>query len=76
MDAQGRVIDVVLDYTDYRTLIKVISETADWERLPAYLQDEVDALLIEEAKAEQGDQPLTPIEEVLADLEARRENAA
>ena len=45
----------------------------DWEKLPPHLQDEVDALLIEKAKQEQGDKPLTPLDELVAELdEARR----
>ena len=75
-DALGQVTDVLLDFDDYRTLIEVLAEVADWERLPAHLQDEVDALLIEKAKQEQGDKPLTPLDEVLADLEKAREDAA
>lgn len=75
-DIAGRVTDVVLDYDDYRTLIEVLAEIADWEKLPAHLQDEVDALLIERAKHEQGERPLTPLDEVIADLEDARRDAA
>ena len=75
-DPAGRVTDVVIDYDDYRTLIEVLAEIADWEKLPPHLQDEVDALLIERAKKEQGDRPLTPLDEVIADLEDVRQDAA
>lgn len=75
-DRTGRVTDVILDYDDYHTLIEVLAEVADWEKLPAHLQDEVDALLIDRAKQEQGDRPLTPLDEVIADLEDARRDAA
>ncbi len=48
----GEIVEVILDYRDYRTLLRKLAEETDWEALPRHLQDAVDALLMEEVEAE------------------------
>ncbi len=58
-DDSGEIIEVILDYQDYRLLLKKLADEIDWEKLPSHLQDAVDAILIEEAESEDGeDKPL------------------
>lgn len=55
----GKIIDVIVSYDDYRQFLRTLADHADWETLPTYLQDAIDHLLAEEAKAEPGSsQPL------------------
>jgi hypothetical protein len=59
---QGEVIDVIVSYNDYRQFLRTLAAHADWETLPSYLQDAIDHLLVEEAKAEpESSQPLRAI---------------
>lgn len=51
---QGEIIDVIVSYDDYRQFLRALAAHADWDRLPSYLQDAIDHLLAEEAKAEHG----------------------
>jgi hypothetical protein len=53
-DAQGRVVEVILDYGDYLQFLRILARHADWESLPPYLQDAVDNLLADDALAEEG----------------------
>ena len=56
---QGEIIDVIVPYEDYRQFLRTLAAHADWETLPPYLQDAIDHLLAEEAKADPGSsQPL------------------
>jgi hypothetical protein len=64
---RGEIVEVILSYEDYKIFLRVVADTMDWELLPGYLQDEVDHLLAEEARAEQGDEPLIPLHEALRD---------
>jgi hypothetical protein len=54
-DKTGQLVEVILPYEDYRTFLKMLAENVDWETLPPELQDAVDLMLIEEAKAEGGE---------------------
>lgn len=51
---QGELVEVILSYEDYKGLLRILATHADWETLPSYLQDAIDRLLAEEAKAEVG----------------------
>lgn len=51
---QGEIVDVIVSYDDYRQFLRTLAAHADWETLPPYLQDAIDHLLAEEAKAEPG----------------------
>lgn len=51
---QGDVVEVVLSYEDYRGLLRILAAHADWETLPSYLQDAIDRVLADDAKAAEG----------------------
>lgn len=51
-DNSGKVIEIILAYQDYRVFLKTLAVTADWESLPPYLQDAIDAMLAREARRE------------------------
>lgn len=51
---RGEIVDVIVSYDDYRQFLRTLAAHADWETLPCYLQDAIDHLLAEEAKAELG----------------------
>ena len=52
---QGETVEVILSYDDYKTFLRFLADYVDWELLPSYLQDAVDHLLAEEARAEPGE---------------------
>jgi len=52
---RGETVEVILSYEDYKTFLRLLADYADWELLPRYLQDAVDHLLAEEARAEPGE---------------------
>jgi hypothetical protein len=54
-DETGAVVGVILAVGDYTRFLHVLAERADWEDLPAYLQDAVDNLLADEAEPEPGE---------------------
>ena len=54
-DDSGEIIEVILGYDDFKTLLQKIARETDWETLPLHLQDAVDALLMEEANEENGE---------------------
>ncbi|MCY4604330.1 MAG: hypothetical protein OXE49_08875, partial [Gemmatimonadetes bacterium] len=54
-DDSGEIIEVILGYDDFKTLLQKIARETDWEKLPLHLQDAVDALLMEEANEENGE---------------------
>jgi hypothetical protein len=62
-DEEGKVIGVILAYSDYQTFLRVLARHADWESLPDYLQDAIDHLLADEALHEDGSS--IPLEELL-----------
>lgn len=51
-DDSGEVIEVILRYDDFKTLLQKVARETDWETLPPHLQDAVDAMLMEEANEE------------------------
>ncbi len=51
---RGETVEVILSYDDYKTFLRLLADYADWELLPRHLQDAVDHLLAEEARAEAG----------------------
>jgi hypothetical protein len=53
-DATGRAVEVVLSYSDYEELLRLLARHADWETLPHHLQDAIDNLLADDALAEEG----------------------
>lgn len=64
-DANGQVVEVILDYADYKHFLRVLAKHADWETLPPYLQDAIDNLLADEAIAEEG--AAVPLRQALAE---------
>lgn len=70
---QGEIVGVILSYADYQTFLRFLADYVDWELLPSHLQDAVDRLLAEEARAEQGDESPTPLTEVLTKVGIRLE---
>lgn len=64
-DRQGRLVEVTLTYADYRTFLQLLAAYADWEKLPRHLQDAVDHMLAEEARAEKGES--IPLRQALAE---------
>jgi hypothetical protein len=65
---QGEMVEVILSYADYKTFLHFLADYVDWEQLPPYLQDEVDHLLAEEARTEQGEEAPTSLLEALVEL--------
>lgn len=51
-DDSGEIIEVILGYDDFKTLLQKVARETDWETLPLHLQDAVDAMLMEEANEE------------------------
>ncbi len=64
---RGETVEVILTYDDYKMFLRFLADYVDWELLPRYLQDAIDHMLAEEARAEQGNEPLVPLVEVLAE---------
>jgi hypothetical protein len=64
-DATGRTLEVVLPYTEYQELLRLLARHADWETLSPYLQDAIDNVLADDALAE-GGTPI-PLRQVIAD---------
>jgi hypothetical protein len=50
----GEKVEVILSYDDYLTFLRFLADCVDWELLPGFLQDAVDHMLAEEARAELG----------------------
>jgi hypothetical protein len=64
-DERGEVVEVILSLEDYRAFLRVLAAHTDWDTLPQYLQDAIDRLLVEEAKAEA--LPPRPLRELLSE---------
>jgi hypothetical protein len=64
-DATGRAVEVVLSYSDYQELLRLLARHADWEMLPPHLQDAIDNVLADDALAE-GGTPI-PLRQALAE---------
>jgi hypothetical protein len=54
-DENGAWTGVILSVPDFQAFLRLLIEHADWENLPAYLQDAVDNMLADEAEAESGE---------------------
>ena len=65
---RGEKVEVILSYDDYSAFLRFLADYVDWESLPGFLQDAVDGMLADEAKAEQEDEPLTPLDTFLTEL--------
>jgi hypothetical protein len=64
-DQSGNVVEVILDYRDYKQYLRVLAQHADWEALPPYLQDAIDNFLADEALVEAGE--AVPLRHVLSE---------
>ena len=51
-DENGVWTGVILSVPDFQTFLRLLIEHADWENLPAHLQDAVDNMLADEAEVE------------------------
>lgn len=61
----GDVVEVILSYDDYKGFLRILAAYADWETLPPYLQDAIDRVLADDAKAEAGSP--RPLREILGE---------
>jgi hypothetical protein len=52
---RGERVEVILSYEDYETFLHFLADHVDWELLPGFMQDAVDHMLAEEARAEPGE---------------------
>jgi hypothetical protein len=66
LDPAGNPEGVILNYREYRSLLRLLVQYADWEDLPESLQDAIDNLLADEAEEEDGEPVTLPA--VLEDL--------
>ncbi len=48
-DGTGNLEGVILDYREYRALLRLLAHYADWNELPEHLQDAIDNVLADEA---------------------------
>jgi hypothetical protein len=64
-DERGEVVEVILSLEDYRAFLRLLAAHMDWDTLPPYLQDAIDRLLVEEAKAEA--LPPRPLRDLLSE---------
>jgi hypothetical protein len=65
---RGEKVEVILNYDDYMAFLRFLADYVDWEILPGFLQDAVDGMLADEARAEQGNEPFTPLDDFLSQL--------
>ena len=63
---RGETVEVILSYDEYKAFLRFLANYVDWESLPGYLQDAIDHLLAEEARAEPGE-PI-PLHEALREI--------
>ena len=73
-DDSGELVEVIIDYRDFRLLLQKLAAETDWEVLPPHLQDLVDTLLIEEAEAETGED--RPLRDLLDETEYKERSHA
>lgn len=64
-DDSGEIIEVILGYDDFKTLLQKLARETDWETLPPHLQDAVDTMLIEGADKE--DEETRPLRDLLSE---------
>ena len=63
-DSDGLLIEVVLSADDFKEYLRSLTEDADWNTLPNYLQDAIDRLLIDEVRTEKDN--ASDLEDILA----------
>lgn len=51
----GQLVEVIWSADDYRAYLQAVATEIDWEKLPSYLQDAIDGLLVDDVRAEKGD---------------------
>ena len=51
-DSNGQLIEVVLSADDFMTYLRSLTQDADWDTLPNYLQAAIDRVLIDEVRIE------------------------
>ncbi|MEW5988528.1 MAG: hypothetical protein AB1791_18015 [Chloroflexota bacterium] len=51
-DNDGRLIEVILAAEDFRAYLRSLAGQTDWAKLPTYLQDAIDRMLIDEVRHE------------------------
>ena len=51
----GQLVEVIWSAEDYRAYLQAVAAEMDWERLPAYLQDAIDRLLVDEVRGQKAD---------------------
>ncbi len=51
-DDAGHLVEVILTAEDYMAYLRTVAAEADWDKLPAHLQDAIDRLLIDEVRPE------------------------
>ncbi len=51
-DESGDLVEVVLSASDFRSYLRALTAESDWNALPGFLQDAVDAMLIDEVRDE------------------------
>jgi|CXWK01.1.fsa_nt_gi hypothetical protein len=66
-DSSGSREGVILDYREYRALLRLLAERIDWEELPEQLQDAIDNVLADDAESED-DEPI-PLSSLMADID-------
>jgi hypothetical protein len=67
-DSSGKLEGVILDYREYRALLRLLAESVDWEGLPEHLQDAIDNVLADDAESEDAN-PI-PLSSIIADFES------
>lgn len=67
-DSSGKLEGVILDYSEYRALLRLLAESVDWEELPEHLQDAIDNMMADDAEAE--DASPIPLSSIIADFES------
>lgn len=54
-DQNGNPESVLLNYSEYQTLLRLLAYHADWDELPEQLQDAIDNVLADDAEGEGGE---------------------
>ncbi len=66
-DSSGKLEGVILDYHEYRALLRLLAERVDWEDLPDHLQDAIDNMLADDAEAK--DASPIPLSAIISDFD-------
>ncbi len=67
-DSSGRLEGIILDYYEYRALLRLLAESVDWEELPEHLQDAIDNILADDAESESTKE--ISLSSIIADLDS------